>query len=67
MAVDIRKVDAINIMDTGVLCGNICDYALDTTGERTLALIEADPFASTPPQPLMSDGDWLRLQAICGG
>ena len=42
-------------------------YALDTTGARTLALIEADPFASAPPQPLMSDGDWLRLQAICGG
>ena len=40
-------------------------YALDPTGERTITLIEADPFASAPPQPLLSDGDWLRLQAIC--
>lgn len=40
-------------------------YALDPTGERTLALIEADPFATAPAQPLLSDGDWLRLQAIC--
>jgi hypothetical protein len=41
-------------------------YALDRTGEKTIALIEADPFATTPPQPLLSDGDWLRLQSICG-
>jgi hypothetical protein len=41
-------------------------YAVDPTGERTLPLIEADPFAATPAQPLLSDGDWLRLQAICG-
>lgn len=40
-------------------------YALDPSGERTIALIEADPFASAPPQPLLSDGDWLRLQAVC--
>ncbi|WP_297772398.1 hypothetical protein [uncultured Roseovarius sp.] len=43
-------------------------YALDITGETTLALIEADPFAgSDPPPPLLSDADWLRLQGICGG
>lgn len=42
-------------------------YARDTTGEATLGLIETDPFASLPPQPLMSDGDWLRLQGICNG
>lgn len=40
-------------------------YAVDPTGERTLPLIEAGPFAATPAQPLLSDGDWLRLQAIC--
>lgn len=40
-------------------------YALDPTGERTISLIEADPFAGVPPQPLLSDGDWLRLQSIC--
>jgi len=42
-------------------------YALDVSGETTLGLIEADPFATTPPDPLLSDSDWLRLQNICGG
>jgi hypothetical protein len=43
-------------------------YAEDITGESTVALIEADPFAGTaPPPPLLSDSDWLRLQEICGG
>ncbi|MEZ5713778.1 MAG: hypothetical protein R3D85_00540 [Paracoccaceae bacterium] len=42
-------------------------YARDITGETTLGLIEADPFAQTAPDPLMSDADWLRLQNVCGG
>ncbi|QFT94032.1 hypothetical protein FIU86_14375 [Roseovarius sp. THAF9] len=42
-------------------------YALDVTGESTLGLIEADPFASEAPPPILSDADWLRLQGICGG
>ena len=42
-------------------------YAVDITGESTLPLIEADPFASEAPAPLLSDADWLRLQGICGG
>lgn len=42
-------------------------YARDITGESTLALIEADPFADGAPEPVLSDADWLRLQAICGG
>ncbi|TKZ21485.1 hypothetical protein FAP39_05080 [Shimia litoralis] len=41
-------------------------YALDATGETTLELIEADPFG-TGAQPLLSDGDWVALQGICGG
>lgn len=41
--------------------------ALDVTGESTLGLIEADPFAGTAPDALLSDGDWIRLQNICGG
>jgi len=41
-------------------------YALDVTGETTLGLIEADPFATTPPRPVLTDADWLRLQGICG-
>ena len=41
-------------------------YAVDITGEKTLSLIEADPFATSPPAPVMNDADWLQLQAICG-
>ena len=43
-------------------------YALDPSGESTLPLIEADPFAhEPPPQPLLSDTDWVALQGICSG
>ena len=42
-------------------------YALDITGESTLGLIEADPFATSAPDRLITDADWLRLQNICGG
>lgn len=41
-------------------------YALDASGESTLELIEADPFV-TSPRPVLSDGDWVALQGICGG
>ena len=42
-------------------------YARDITGEATIGLIEADPFAAEAPDPLIPDADWLRLQNICGG
>ena len=43
-------------------------YALDKTGEKTLGLIEADPFAAEPPPlPLLNDTDWVALQGICTG
>jgi hypothetical protein len=42
-------------------------YALDISGETTLGLIEADPFATQAPDPVLKDADWLRLQSICGG
>ncbi|MDD9742650.1 MAG: hypothetical protein RID15_07050 [Marinovum algicola] len=41
-------------------------YAVDFTGETTLPLIEADPLEDADAAPVMSDNDWLRLQAICG-
>ena len=41
-------------------------YALDVTGETTLPLIEADPVAAGQEKPLLSDGDWVALQGICG-
>lgn len=42
-------------------------YALDVSGETTLNLIEADPYPQAAPRPVLSDADWLRLQAICEG
>lgn len=40
-------------------------FAQDPTGETTVALIEADPFAGKTPPPLLSDGQWISLQSIC--
>lgn len=43
-------------------------YARDITGETVLGLIEADPFTrESALPPILSDGNWLRLQGICGG
>lgn len=36
---------------------------IDITGETTAALIAAAPTESVPP--IMGDGDWIALQAIC--
>lgn len=43
-------------------------YALarDLSGESVLPLIEADPYPQGSPRPVLRDGDWLRLQSICG-
>ncbi|MAZ20853.1 MULTISPECIES: hypothetical protein [Roseovarius] len=41
-------------------------YARDISGESTLSLIEADPFAGQSLEPVLDDGDWIRLQGICG-
>lgn len=41
-------------------------YALDVTGEKTLDLIEADPMSGQDIDPVLTDGDWVRLQGICG-
>lgn len=40
-------------------------FARDITGETVLTLIEADPMRGKVPAPLISDADWIRLQAIC--
>lgn len=42
-------------------------YALDMTGETTLGLIEADPMAGRDVPPILTDGEWVALQGICGG
>ncbi len=42
-------------------------YAVDVTGETTLQLIEADPVPADAARPLLTDGEWVALQGICGG
>lgn len=42
-------------------------YARDVTGETTVALIEADPVPPEAARPILSDGEWVALQGICGG
>jgi len=39
--------------------------SLDPTGEAVLGLIEADPFRTSPPKPVLSDRDWVALEEIC--
>ncbi len=40
-------------------------YAVDVSGESVLPLIEADPLRDMSLPPVLSDGDWVRLQQIC--
>ncbi|ARE39066.1 hypothetical protein RGUI_0925 [Rhodovulum sp. P5] len=42
-------------------------YALDISGESVIGLIEADPMRGQTVAPLLSDGEWVQLQGICGG
>ncbi|WP_323716893.1 hypothetical protein [Paracoccus aminovorans] len=39
--------------------------SLDPTGEAVLGLIEADPFRTAVPKPVLSDREWIALQEIC--
>ncbi len=41
-------------------------YAVDISGETTIALIEADRLSPAAAKPVLSDGDWVALQGICG-
>ncbi len=41
-------------------------YAVDITGETTLPLIEADPVNPADAPQILTDGDWVALQGICG-
>ena len=40
-------------------------FAVDVTGESNLALIEADRTDASTAPLVLTDNDWLRLQAIC--
>jgi hypothetical protein len=41
--------------------------AIDPAGASTKNLIDDDPYGDVPPpEPLLSDDDWVALQGICG-
>ena len=42
-------------------------YARDISGEATVTLIEADPVPTDRAMTILTDGDWVALQGICGG
>ena len=44
-------------------------YALsvDPSGDSTRALIDGDPVPQGSGAEIMTDGDWVSLQGICGG
>ena len=42
-------------------------YALDASGEASLALIEADPFPTGSVPAVLDDAAWLQMQSICAG
>ncbi len=41
-------------------------YAVDITGETTIDFIEWDAVEPNLSEPVLSDGDWVSLQGICG-
>lgn len=57
----------LSLFETEGLRSSPYARAQDITGETVIGLIEADPMAGRPTEPLLSDPDWLRLQVICGG
>ncbi len=58
--------DLLSLFEAAEIRSTPYAYALDQTGETTLRLIEADPFANTQAPPVLNDADWVRLQGICG-
>lgn len=59
-------VDQLAAFEAASLRSTPYAYAVDITGETTLALIEGDPMNGRLTEPLLSDANWLRLQNICG-
>lgn len=41
-------------------------YSIDITGETTLSLIEGDPMEDQDVLQVLTDGEWISLQGICG-
>ncbi|WP_108482588.1 hypothetical protein [Oceaniglobus ichthyenteri] len=63
------KIDTDDLLERFRLAGvssTPYGYALDISGEDTLPLIEADPVAPEAQRTVLTDGQWVTLQGICG-
>lgn len=63
---DITAPDLLDIFRSANLRSSPYAYAEDPTGETSIELIEADPFTNAAPAPILTDGQWISLQGICG-
>lgn len=63
---DAQVADLLARFQTAQVAASPYAYALDPSGEQTLALIEADPFRGISPDPLLTPDDWAALRRICG-
>lgn len=63
---DVSDDTLLSRFETAGLSTRAYAYALDVSGETTLALIEADPVREGADDLLVSDADWVRIQSICG-
>lgn len=63
---DVPTADLIARFEAAGLSSTPYAFALDVSGESTIALIEADPHSDGATAPALSDGDWIALQGICG-
>ena len=66
-SLNVKDSDIIKIFHNKNLRLTPYAYAVDVTGEKTYRLIEADSVANVEFLPVLSDGDWIQLQNICGG
>lgn len=66
-ALEVPLEQILNGFETARVAATPYATALDVTGEQTIALIEADPFANFEAPELLPDNAWVTLQSICDG
>jgi len=54
----------LDLFKTAKVSSTPYGYALDSTGEDSLAYIEGDPLSGSPTV-VLEDRDWVSLQGIC--
>ena len=63
---DVHKDDLLARFKGAKVQSSPYAYALDTSGEKSLSLIEADPFGQVETPAVLTDADWVSVQSICG-